>query len=196
MPSCLPLSSHTLAKDPKYATAIQNLSESSYREVKRDGNCLYASIALHILPYLHSSPFHQKFFGFNHTFDALDIPNVVYEPYISCIEEAITSLTADSASSDDLSVFIAYLRLICSAHAISNCDKYQSFLDCDLKRYCVECIDPMEQRAGEFELAVLSDALGLKITVVSIVDEINRSFGEGKEIKILHTPDHFEPIYD
>jgi len=195
MPTILALSSHPLAADSKFASAMQALAETSYREVNRDGNCLYASIALHIFPLLSNLDFKSGFFGFTEAFKTVGVSSVVYECYISAIEDLLDAVTIDTMEFEDITVLIAYLRLICSTHAILNSERYQSFVERDLKRYCAECIDPMEQRAGELELAVLSDALKLRIRVISVADGVNSTFGEGEEIKILHTPDHFEPIY-
>ncbi|ELA42230.1 uncharacterized protein VICG_00629 [Vittaforma corneae ATCC 50505] len=198
MSELLPVSKHPLSANPKYGKAVESLKEKHYRECNRDGNCLYSSVTLLIFPLLRDERAKSMFYGFTKEFEEMDVPSVVYECYITSIEEIIEKISVDDLDSEDLTVFTAYLRLICSTHAKMNEKKYQSFIQMDLKQYCAEHIDPMDQRAGSFELAVLADALQLKITVISIADDekFQTSFGEGPEVKILHTPDHFEPLYD
>lgn len=198
MAELLPVSKHPLNANPKYEEAIKSLKEKYYRECKRDGNCLYSSVALLILPLLRDEEFRSVFYGFTKEFEEMDVSSAVYECYIMSIEEIVENASVGTLDAEDLTVFVAYLRLICSTHAKMNEEKYHSFVDADLKRYCAEYIDPMDQRAGSFEAAILADALKLRITIISVAEDKNfhTSFGEGQEVKVLHTPDHFEPLYD
>lgn len=106
----------------------------------------------------------------------------------------------DETDNNDFILLISYLRMVCSAEAQQKKEFYQNFLEEDLSVYCKNKIDPLEQRAGDFEIAVLAGALKMKIKVISITqtDKIEEiTYGEeGNEHLILHTPDHFEPLYN
>lgn len=224
----LPLTNHPLTNHKDYKKELENLEEKYYKECKKDGNCLYSAISLLIIPLIKKNKnFRDKFFSFNEIFSKVGISSVVYECYISTIEEellenvnienAIKENVKDNnldnninnldSSTNELTVFVAYLRLVCSSYLKINKEKYQGFIDRDVKSYCEKFIDPMEQKAGEFEISILSEALEIPIKLVTIVNDekkgVNRfdiNFGEEykkemEEIRILHTPDHFEPIY-
>lgn len=194
----IPISEHPLQTDQKYSESMKKVEESFYRECEKDGNCLYNAISLQIFPMLKVDEFKRHFFSFSKSFDQIDISSIVYETYVENIEE-----TTQTQQIEDLNTLnlIGYLRLICSTYAILNSSKYEAFIDQEnksMKEYCNKNIDPMYQRGGDLEISVLAEALKLKITVISVLENecMKVSFGEGKEIKILHTPDHFEPLYD
>lgn len=199
--SLIPISKHPLQNDRIYFESMKELQEHFYRECERDGNCLYSAISLQIFPLLKTDQFKERFFSFTKSFNQLNISKVVYETYIENIEEMIETQQIEDLSEENILNLTGYLRLICSSYAILHSSRYDAFIEqsCgSIKEYCTKFIDPMYQRGGDLEIAVLSNALELKIVIVSVLENgcMRVSFGEGKEIKILHTPDHFEPLYD
>jgi Peptidase C65 Otubain len=99
----------------------------------------------------------------------------------------------------NLALFVGYLRLILGSYMRDKKDEYIYFVENhDLEGYVSRLIDPMGQRAGEFEISVLSKALGFKISVYDATTPaiLCNEYGEGQEIAILFTHDHFEPLYN
>lgn len=196
-----PINKHPLYKDVNYGAQVKQL-EAEYKNLRfipcvRDGNCLYRAIAFHVIPLMKEDAFKKKFLSFTEKFQKTGVCSSVYEWYVESIEEMATD-EREPISAENQQLLIAYLRLVCSAEAQSD-EKYSNFVETDLKSYCTKCIEPMDQRAGDFEIAVLADALEAQIKIIAVTKGKNQvvSYGENtsREIQILHTPDHFEPIF-
>lgn len=193
----LSIASHPLASDPKIGRSLERLPFKNYRECKRDGNCFYYCIALLIFPLLREPEFRAKFFSFVDSFEQAGFSSVVYESYMESIEDIVASKSIEDLSQDDMNLFVGYLRLIVSTHLRTNEKEYQEFLGCEVGAYARRKIEAMGQRAGYIEIVALSRSLPLKMSIYDVNSgEINEvRLGEGYPVSILHTPDHFEPIY-
>lgn len=189
---------HPMVKDEKYGDEFIKLPLKYYRECVRDGNCLYSTISILVFPFFSiDEEFKNNFFSFEEEFKAYGITDVVYEPFIDSIRDFMVQKDASFVFYTDFLPFIAYLRLVCSSYAVANKEKYKDFVIEDIEQYCKSKVAPMEQRGGEFEFAVLADALKIKIEVIYLFEKgsLVVPFGKGKNlIKILHTPDHYEPV--
>ena len=192
-----PIESHPLYKDKKFEKALISLKNMKFRECKRDGNCLYRTIAILVFPFLKNFNFRERFLSFKEKSMRAGYGETVIDWYIESIEE-IKSKNLEELSEDNFLLLIAYIRMICSSEAQDNKEKYQSYILEDLKEYCNKNIDPMEQRAGDIELSILANAFKMRIKLFVVLNENLQieEYGEGEvEIKIQHTPDHFEPLY-
>ncbi|KAM0681322.1 hypothetical protein GINT2_000522 [Glugoides intestinalis] len=189
---------HPMMKDEKYGEEFMKLPLKCYRQCIRDGNCLYSAIAILIFPLFNIEEFKNNFFNFEKEFNRYGITDIVYEPLIDSIRDFIEQKEdASFILYSDFLAFISYLRFVCSAYAVENKEKYNGFVLGDIEDYCRSNVDPMEQRGGELEFAVLADALKIKIEVIYALEKENLvvSFGKGENlIKVLHTPDHYEPV--
>lgn len=191
------ITGHALANDPKIGRILKCIPFKRYRKCNRDGNCLYTSIALQIFPLLQERDFRTIFFSFVDCFEHAGFSNVVYESFMESISDVASTKSIDDLTQDDLNSFVGYLRLIVSAHLRANEEDYHEFLGCPVKTYARRSVEPMGQRAGHVEIVALSRSLPLEITIYDVNSgKINEmKFGEGHPVSILHTPDHFEPVY-
>lgn len=188
---------HPLYKDCRYEKAFLSIKDLKFKECKRDGNCLYRAISILIFPYLKDNEFKGKFLSFKGKCENAGFNDSVVEWYIESIEE-LQSKTLHDLQEDDYLLIIAYLRMICSAEAQNRAELYQGFIEQDIKEYCQISINPMNERAGDLEISILANALQIEIKILSIMEEVLQevTYGQGNiQIKILHTPDHFEPLY-
>lgn len=195
----LPIEEHCLYQDEQYRHLFKTLVGKQFRNCTRDGNCLYRTLAILLFPNLKYKDFKRRFFSFKDKFEKAEFSETVYEWYVESLEELIeTDKKIEELTEDEELLFIAYLRMICSAEAQTENDKYKNFIEQDIKEYCKSKIDPMEQRAGDFEISILASALDIEITVISVTgQEIQEvKYGESEiKLQILHSPDHFEPLY-
>lgn len=191
------IKSHSLFEDQKFSKAMTEIQNMKFRNCKRDGNCLYRAIAILIFPFLKDSNFRTNILSFKEKFHKAEFSDTVIDWYMESIED-MKSKDLENLSEDEFLLLIAYLRMVCSAEAQCHSEKYQNYILKDLKDYCHKNIDPMEQRAGDLEISILANALKIHIKLYVVLDENlqKREYGTGDiEIKILHTPDHFEPLY-
>lgn len=188
---------HELKADPKYGKFIEKLKGKKFIETKKDGNCFYSTLALLLHPLLKSKEFYEKFTSFSSIFQTINVDELVYECFLDDIKEVISTKEIENLGENDLDSFVAYLRLLCSAYAQSNSDKYQGYLDIDLTEHCRKNIDPLYQRADSFEMMVMADCLSLQIHVTSLFNSSMSTYdiGKGTKVSILHTPDHFQPLF-
>lgn len=193
----LSVAGHPLAGDPKIGKSLRRLPFKNYRKCKRDGNCLYYCITLLIFPLFKKAEFKTRFLSFVDSFQRTGFSSVVYESYMESIEDIVANKSIEDLVQDDLNVFVGYLKLTVSAHLRINEEEYRDFLGCNVETYARKKVEAMGQRAGHIEIMALSRSLCLEISVYDVSSgEINEmKFGEGHPINILHTPDHFEPIY-
>lgn len=194
----LSIAHHSLIEDTRLSIAIKSLNVKCYRETERDGNCFYASVALLLHPIIQENPeFRKKFFSFNEDFKKAGISSAVHETYTESIVEFIIQKETDNLEKEDLYILIGYLRIISAAQMILNECKYKDFIDSDFRSYVDRNIMAMGARSGHVEIISLTDCLPIKIVVHDITSgkEYVNEFGEGLEINILHSPDHFEPVY-
>lgn len=196
------LKTHPLNDDPLFSKSIKKLPYKSYREVDRDGNCLYSAFVMLIYPFLRDAEKLEEFLGLGPLLEEAKVDPVVYESYIESIRDIFAVNDGvrgvEDLCSDDWNVFIGYIRMAVSSHVLTNADKYSEFLpDCTVESYVRTQIDPMGERAGEMEIIAVSRLFKYKISIVYLVHDSYKttSYGEGDLMTILHTPDHFEPMY-
>ena len=164
------------------------------RGIERDGNYFYASVALQLHPIVQENPeFREKFLSFDEAFERAGISSAVYETYT----EFIVQKETDNLDKEELCILIKYLRIISAAQMILNECKYKDFIDSDFRSYVDRNIMAMGARSGHVEIQSLTECITIKIVVHDITSgqEYVSVFGEGLEINILHSPDHFEPVY-
>ena len=76
--------------------------------------------------------------------------------------------------------------------------EYKSFiLEEKIEDYVRKNIEPTNQRVGEFEISILSKIFNLKIHVLNVIETniLESVYGDGQDVYILYTPDHFEPLF-
>lgn len=193
------LSEHELITDPKFSNNISNIPFLYFHKVPTDGNCFYSSVSLLIFNKLKiDSEFNLLFFSFKDSFEKIEVSECVYESYIEHINELLENNVEILFNENSLKCFIAYLRLILSTHLKLNKNKYQNFLTENIDNYIFKNIDRMETCAGDIEIKALSDVLKIKIIVYDINgNKLNKiTYGDGFTINILHTPNHFEPLFN
>ena len=81
-----------------------------------------------------------------------------------------------------------------------NSELYQPYIpDMTVETYCKKFIEPFYIEAGYLEICALVEILPLSIEVIDIQENnenCSRLYGMYEQkITILHTPNHFEPVY-
>ncbi|KAI4291639.1 ubiquitin thioesterase protein OTUB2 [Pancytospora philotis] len=194
----VPIGEHPLYTDPAYAESMQELDGHFFVKVPRDGNCFYTSYARLVYPLVGGRAARDAFMGKKALFDAAGASPAVYETYMEHIEELLDSKGAAELLEDDLMAIVGYLRLAVASYIETDASFFGEFLpETDPAAYVQECVNPMGQRAGEVEMAAISRVFDFRLTVVTVQKEgcSRYSYGQGPDISILHTPDHFEPLY-
>lgn len=179
------------------ATCLALLTGGEYVPAPRDGNCLYFTIAFLVYSDFISRPaLLAELVGM---FDQASISSVVYEPYLESIQECLEiNKTGYEMDEADWMLFIGLFRLAVSSYLKINKKEYQEFITEDIETYVKHNVDPMGRRAGELEITVLCKVLGIRIEVIQVQNDCCTmiEYGEyGNKYAILHTPDHFEPLY-
>lgn len=196
----LPLSEHILYNDAQYGAALHTLRSRSFRKVERDGNCLYLSFAMLVYPFLSAPAARESFLGTTPLFEEAGASAVAYETFIEIISDFLDAgKHIDAVSDEEWIQIIGYLRMAASAYLLMHKEDYESFLsETTIEHYTKQHVDPMGERAGEIEIIALSSLFRYEVHIVQTGTDgrcTTISYGKGDQIMILHTPDHFEPLY-
>lgn len=194
----LPIENHLLINDIKFVKPLKSLSFKHYSEVQRDGNCFYSAISLLLHPLIQNNVvFRELFLSFNNKFEVAGFSSAVYETYTEYYKETLIQKNIEDFLNDDFKISVGYLRIITATHIILNKEQYINFIEADFDSYSHNEILSMGSKAGHVEINALAESLSLKIIIHDITsgEERINEIGSGFEIHILHTPDHFEPIY-
>lgn len=192
------LSEHPLSKDIEYSNTISTLQYDFYREIPHDGNCFYWSYAYLTYPFLADREKKQKFLGLTALFEQADASPVAYETYIESLNDLSTDRPLEDLSDDEWNLFIGYLRMAVASYLRIHAGEYAGFIPGgDVNAYATAHVDPMGERAGQIEIIALSKVFDYRIDMVSVQKNSYSTvaYGYGDTIAILHTPDHFEPLY-
>lgn len=195
-----PISEHPLSSDGKYSGAMHGLGYDFYREINHDGNCLYSSFACLVYPFLAVPERRQAFLGLTPLFEGAGASPVAYETYIELLGDLGTGQPMEDLSEDEWNLFIGYLRMAVASHLRVHAEEYAGFIPgSNIEAYAAMHVDPMGERAGEVEIIALSRIFDYRIEVVSVREDGCAKMSYGREadgaVTILHTPDHFEPLY-
>ncbi|WUR03503.1 ubiquitin thioesterase OTUB1 [Vairimorpha necatrix] len=186
-----------------YSDKLKSLS--SYREIPRDGNCMYLSISIKILEFFRSKKDQiYKWETFTTSLKSyctkLNIEEFVYIDNL----ETFSDLINNNTKIEDIDLYTWYeilyiFRLAISTHMRLNSEEYQPYIvDMSVEKYCKNCIEPLFMEAGYIEIGALVNIMPINVKMYDTTEESNkyRIYGENEEfIEILHTPNHFEPVY-
>lgn len=189
---------HPLYTDPVYSTAMRALDKYSYSDVPRDGNCFYRSYAELVYSHLAAPEVKSGFFGLTELFDHTGASPAVYETYVETMEDILAEKPVDAVEEGDWMPFVGYLRLAVASYIKRYPENFQPFLaGTDPAIYAVRHVERMGERAGELEMMALGELFPFKLRVVSVGRNActTLGYGDGPEIYMLHTPDHFEPLH-
>lgn len=176
-----------------------------YREVLKDGNCFYLSIAVKFIEFFRKNENKEKWLSFKekilNCFAEMKIESILYDDNLTTIEIMLN----EEVDVEDYEKYIwfevvQFLKFAISVEMKMNEEKYQPFLfDTTINEYCKKQVEPFFVEAGYIEIGVLVSVLPINIEVIDTTensDEIRRIYGDNDDvISILHTPNHFEPIY-
>lgn len=175
-----------------------------YRDVLRDGNCMYLSIGVQIIDMLQKNEkfketFKKSLEDIKEKFKAIGLEEFTYVDYLNTLEE---NMDVEIHEIDKYCWYeiVGLLRLITSTELRTNPEAYAPFIvDTTVEQYCKSSVDPFFVEAGYVEIGALVNILPIRIVVYDIMEtsqEYSRVYGsDGEIINILHTPNHFEPIY-
>ncbi|KAI5168684.1 hypothetical protein PAEPH01_0330 [Pancytospora epiphaga] len=188
---------HPLYRDPQFSSAFEKIKHKFYVDVPRDGNCFYRSFAELQEKILNSREERHIFLNHTEMFEKANISPVVYETYTESIAEMPYLRVPEDITGDEWDLIVGYLRLTAGAYVKTHPEEFSDFVG-DVERYTASNIDPMGQRAGEVEVIAICRAFSCQIQMVSILNNEYKSvkYSQGPTYTILHTPDHFEPLYE
>ncbi|EOB13883.1 Ubiquitin thioesterase otubain-like protein [Nosema bombycis CQ1] len=190
--------------DSKFKSRLDHTGIKYFREIARDGNCMYLAIGVQIVDKLQTNPdFKDKF---NKTledliekFKSLKLEEFTYSDYMNTLKE---NMDVEIQKIDKYSWYeiVGLLRLITSTELRINKEMYLPYIpDITIEQYCKSQVDPFFVEAGYLEIGALVNILPIQIEVIDITEQTSnysRMYGnEGEVISILHTPNHFEAVY-
>lgn len=196
------LKDHFLMSSPDFKIKMTDLlcNHTSFRLVKRDGNCFYTSF---LVNYLKKDNFLEKkdFFSLiNKKYSQITNTTVVDEFYEAFLylKEMSANRDCSEISKYELLSAITYLKVLIHYELISNDSFYQNFLEMPLTEFINSKVNPLYIVVEDIHIQALAKILGVRINVYSVRSnnkgEVN-TFGEGSvNIDVLNTPNHFEPI--
>lgn len=198
------ISKNQCYSEESFKERFERIGVRYYRDILRDGNCMYLSIGVQIIDKLQKDEkfkevFEKSLEDIKEKFKALGLEEFTYVDYLNTLED---NMDVEIHEIDKYCWYeiVGLLRLITSTELRTNQEVYAPFiLDSTVEQYCKSSVDPFFVEAGYLEIGALVNILPLRIVVFDITETSNdysRVYGnDGEVINILHTPNHFEPIY-
>lgn len=187
-----------------YSEKLKNLKY--YREVVRDGNCLYTSLSVQLLDFFRNDK--NKIEIWNNFCNVLSVncEKLGIEELVYCDNiDTFNDLLSNNVKFEEIDIYAWYeiiyiFRLAISTHIRLNAEEFQPFIvNMTVEKYCKNYIEPFYMEAGYIEIGALVNILPISIEVLDISEkneDCSRIYGIHKDcITILHTPNHFEPVY-
>ncbi|KAF9760944.1 Ubiquitin thioesterase otubain-like [Nosema granulosis] len=191
-------------EEENFRLRFEKTNIKQYRDILRDGNCMYLSIGVQLIDKLQSDINFRRLFKdtleeVKKKFKAIGLEEFTYVDYLSTLEENIDVPIQDIDKYCWYEI-VGLLRLITSTELRTNQEAYSPYMvDTTVERYCKLNVDPFFVEAGYLEIGALVNILPIQIVVFDITEdsqEYSRVYGtKGENINILHTPNHFEPCY-
>ena len=178
---------------------------SQYRTVRRDGNCFFRAYLTGFLEEtrrLNEYEFNliiEKIKNTKNLFDSVGFDQIVYEDFLEYFiehlqrKDSIEDILQEDQVSNSLVVF---LRLWTSAFLRLNAEKFEPFIQMNMKEYCERWVECFGKESEHVQLHALCEATGIGINVWCFeISHLSLVVMQEPKMNLLYRPGHYDILY-